>query len=71
MDNTERIIQLSNAQINLINQADNIRFELKKLRSKADQCALKSVRLKVLDRQRLHIFTSLIRIKPCFLMTLK
>lgn len=47
------IIQLSNAPIEFDKSGyANIRFELKKLRSKADQCALKSVRLKVLDRPK-------------------
>lgn len=47
------IIQLSNAPIEFDKSGyASIRFELKKLRSKADQCALKSVRLKVLDRPK-------------------
>ncbi|WP_172378597.1 hypothetical protein [Vibrio sp. Vb339] len=47
------ITQLSNAPIEFDKSGyANIRFELKKLRSKAEQCALKSVRLKVLDRPK-------------------
>ncbi|WP_122081313.1 hypothetical protein [Vibrio coralliirubri] len=47
------ITQLSNTPLEFDKSGyANIRFELKKLRSKTEQCALKSVRLKVLDRPK-------------------
>ncbi|UXA00787.1 hypothetical protein [Vibrio splendidus] len=52
------ITQLSNAPIEFDKSGyANIRFELKKIRSKSEQCILKSVRLKVLDRPKAsHIY---------------
>ena len=47
------ITQLSNTPLEFDKSGyASIRFELKKLRSKTEQCALKSVRLKVLDRPK-------------------